>query len=313
MQAPRARCPSARTADQFSKLALINAVGAYAPFGESGNVTQSETFETERFGQVVMGSRSTLERWEDRAELPLACVAVVFLVIYSIKVLAHPGGLMFHVLDVMLWVLWAGFSVDYLMRLALAPDRWRWFVRHILDFVIVAVPFLRPLRLLRLVLIVAALQKAFGDAVRGRIVIYTAATAVLLVYAASLAVLQAERFDPSAHIKNFGDALWWSITTITTVGYGDFYPVTTQGRVVAVLLMIGGISLIGLITATVAAWIVHRVAEEDTTTQAATAAQIDELRTQIAQLTTLITATAGNPLVVAGGNATHHPSHKMHP
>jgi voltage-gated potassium channel len=257
-----------------------------------------------------MSSRSMLERWEDRTELPLACVAVVFLVTYSVKVLAHPGGLTLRVLDVMLWALWAGFTVDYLIRLTLADQRGLWFVRHILDFAIVAVPFLRPLRLLRLVVIVAALQKAFGDAVRGRIVIYTATTAVLLVYAASLAVLQAERSDPSAHIKNFGDAVWWSITTITTVGYGDFYPVTTQGRLVAVLLMIGGISLIGMITATVAAWIVHRVAEEDTTKQAATAAQIDELRTQITQLTTLLTDTARNPLAIAGGTATTTPAIK---
>ena len=71
-------------------------------------------------------------------------------------------------------------------------------------------------------------------------------------------------------------------------GYGDFYPVTVNGRLVAVLLMIGGISLIGMITAMVATWIVQRVAEEDNTKQAATAAQIDELRSQIAELTTLL-------------------------
>lgn len=245
-----------------------------------------------------------LERWEERTEWPLACFAVVFLVAYSVKVLAHTDGFTLHLLDLGLWALWAVFTADYLIRLTLADQRWRWFVRNIFDFVIVAVPFVRPLRLLRLVLIVAALQKAFGDAVRGRIVIYTGTTAVLLVYAASLAVLQAERSDPSAHIRNFGDAVWWSITTITTVGYGDFYPVTTQGRLVAVLLMIGGISLIGMITATVAAWIVHRVAEEDTTTQAATAAQIDELRRQITQLTTLLTDTTPNAPFVAGDTAT---------
>lgn len=248
-----------------------------------------------------------LERWEGRTEWPLAGIAVFFLVTFSVKVLAHPGGLALRALDLILWALWAGFSVDYLVRLALTPQRGRWFIRHILDFVIVAVPFLRPLRLLRLVVIVAALQKAFGDAVRGRIVMYTATTAVLLVYAASLAVLQAERSDPAAHIKNFGDAVWWSITTITTVGYGDFYPVTTQGRLVAVLLMIGGMSLIGMITATVASWIVHRVAEEDTTKQAATAAQIDELRLQIAQLTTLLTKTSGEPVAVAPRRAAATP------
>ncbi|OBK46860.1 potassium channel family protein [Mycobacterium sp. 1081908.1] len=250
-----------------------------------------------------MSSRSTLERWERRTEWPLAGIAVVFLVTFSVKVLVNPGGLPMFALNVILWALWAGFSVDYFIRLTLAPQRGRWFVRHILDFVIVAVPFLRPLRLLRLVVIVAALQKAFGDAVRGRIVVYTATTAVLLVYAASLAVLQAERSEPSAHIRNFGDAVWWSITTITTVGYGDFYPVTTQGRLVAVMLMIGGMSLIGMITATVASWIVHRVADEDTTKQAATAAQIDELRSQIAQLTKLLTDTSPEPVAAGSQRA----------
>jgi voltage-gated potassium channel len=242
-----------------------------------------------------MSAPSMLERWEERTEWPLAGIAVTFLVAYSIQVLAHPDGLTSHVLDVTMWALWAGFAIDYFIRLSLADQRMRWFVRHLLDFVIVAVPFLRPLRLLRLVVVVTALQRAFGDAVRGRVVIYTGACAVLLVYAASLAVLDAERSAPGAHIRNFGDAVWWAISTITTVGYGDFYPVTTRGRLVAALLMIGGISLIGLITATVATWIVQRVEEDDNSNAAATAAQIDELRAQIAHLTKLMTDRAGEP------------------
>jgi voltage-gated potassium channel len=235
-----------------------------------------------------LGSRSRLERWEARTEWPLAFIAVAFLAAYSVQVLAHPGGLALGVLNVILSALWVAFAVDYLIRLTLADQRARWFVWHFLDFAIVVLPFLRPLRLLRLVVVVEALQKAFGDAIRGRVVIYTAGSAVLLVYAASLAVLDAERADPNAHIKNFGDAVWWSISTITTVGYGDFYPVTVNGRLVAVMLMIGGISLIGVITATVATWIVQRVAEDDITKQAATAAQIDDLRSQITQLTALL-------------------------
>jgi voltage-gated potassium channel len=63
-----------------------------------------------------------------------------------------------------------------------------------------------------------------------------------------------------------------------------------MGRLIAVLLMVGGMSLIGMITATVATWIVHRVAEQDSAHQAATAAQIDELRSQIAQLTSMVAA-----------------------
>ena len=188
-----------------------------------------------------------------------------------------------------MYALYVAFAIDYVARLILADQRTRWFFRHLLDLAIVVIPFLRPLRMLRLVVLVGALQKAFGDANRGRIVIYTAFSVVLLIYAASLAVLDAERSGPG-HITNFGDAVWWSFTTITTVGYGDFVPVTLIGRLIAVLLMVGGITLIGMITATVATWIIQRVAEQDSAHQAATAAQIDELRSEIAQLTNMIAA-----------------------
>jgi voltage-gated potassium channel len=125
------------------------------------------------------------------------------------------------------------------------------------------------------------LQKAIGGAIRGRVIVYTACSVVLLVYVASLAILDAERYEPDSKITTFGDALWWSVTTITTVGYGDLSPVTGIGRVIAVTLMIGGISLVGVVTATLASWIVQRVAEEDTAKQAATTAQIDALHSDL--------------------------------
>lgn len=192
------------------------------------------------------------------------------------------------------------FALDYAVRLALAPDRRRWFFRNLFDLAIVALPLLRPLRLLRLVILIGALQKAVGNAIRGRIVIYTISGAVLLIYVASLAVLQSERPHPDAHIKTFGQAVWWSITTITTittVGYGDLTPVTPTGRVIAALLMIGGNSLVGSITATLASWIVQRVADEDTATQAATAAQTDELQAELRLLTDEVRRNGGQ-----GGN-----------
>lgn len=222
-----------------------------------------------------------LEQWQSRTEWPLAIVAVIFLGAYSVRVLAEPQGRAESALQLIIWITWVVFAVDYIARLCLATDRARWFVRHLLDLAVVALPLLRPLRLLRLVVLVAALQKAIGGAIRGRVIVYTASSVVLLIYVASLAILDVERYEPDSKITTFGDALWWSVTTVTTVGYGDLSPVTGIGRVIAVTLMIGGISLVGVVTATLASWIVQRVSEEDTANQAATAAQIDALRTDL--------------------------------
>lgn len=89
-----------------------------------------------------------------------------------------------------------------------------------------------------------------------------------------LAILDAERNQPNANITTFGDALWWAMTTITTVGYRDRFPVTGAGRFVAAGLMVAGIALLGVVTATVAAWFVQRVTEVQQA-EAATRAQVD--------------------------------------
>ncbi len=138
----------------------------------------------------------------------------------------------------------------------------------------VALPFLRPLRLLSLAVVVKTLQHAVGDTIRGRVIVYTVFGAAVIVYAASLAILDVEGNNPESTIRGLGDALWWAMTTV----------ITGAGRVVAVALMIGGITLLGAVTATLASWIVQRVAEEDTASQAATAAQINELREEIREL-----------------------------
>jgi voltage-gated potassium channel len=74
-------------------------------------------------------------------------------------------------------------------------------------------------------------------------------------------VLDAERGRPGANITDFGDAIWWAITAMTTVGYGDRFPVTGTGRFVTAGLMVGGIALVGVVTATLASWLVERVSE----------------------------------------------------
>jgi voltage-gated potassium channel len=233
-----------------------------------------------------MSPQSRLERYEARTEWPLVAVALAFLALYSVKVLVRLQGAGDRAIDGALIAIYAVFVLDYLLRLRLADPRFKWFLKHLWEIPILVLPFLRPLRLLSLAVVVNTLQRAVGHTIRGRVIIYTACGAVAIVYAASLAILEAERDAPDTDkkISTLGDALWWAMTTVTTVGYGDLHPTTTQGRFVAVALMIGGITLLGSITATLASWIVQRVSEEDTESQAATAAQIDALHDQIRRL-----------------------------
>jgi voltage-gated potassium channel len=240
-----------------------------------------------------MTTLTRLERFERHTEWPLAVAALLFLALYSVQVLIQPQGHTGHLVGLAMFATYLVFVADYLTRLYLAQPRLKWFFRHLVDLAIVVLPFLRPLRLVSLAVVIESLQRAVGHTIRGRVIVYTVCGAVVIVYAAALAILQAERGHAGATIKTLGDALWWAVTTVTTVGYGDLAPVTATGRWVAVALMIAGISLLGVVTATLASWIIERVGEEDFANQAATVAHIEELREEIRRLSKLITDDAG--------------------
>jgi voltage-gated potassium channel len=185
---------------------------------------------------------------------------------------------------------WVIFVVDYVARVWVARDRRQYFTKHILDLLIVALPALRPLRLLRLVVLFRVLNRKAAASLRGRVPLYVSISAMTLVFCAALAVLDAERAAPGANIKNFGDAIWWAIVTVTTVGYGDHFPVTVQGRFVAGGLMIGGVALIGVVTASFAAWFIDRVRDEEDETQAATQRDLEQIVARLDVLSRDMTA-----------------------
>jgi voltage-gated potassium channel len=234
----------------------------------------------------MYGSR--IARWEKATEWPLTIAAILFLAAYATQILARPDGILSAVCELVLWLTWGVFVVDYVTRLVLAERRWRWFYRHLLDLAIVVLPMLRPLRLMRFLTVLAVLGRGTGTMFRGRVVLYTVGATVLTVFIAALSVLDAEQNAPGGNIRSFGDAIWWAFVTITTVGYGDFYPVTFSGRIIAVGLMVGGIALIGVVTATLASWIVERVTDQTTKNRAATEQQVDELRQELVELKGMI-------------------------
>ncbi|TQK18617.1 voltage-gated potassium channel [Microbacterium sp. SLBN-154] len=229
-----------------------------------------------------------LARWERIIDWPLMGAAVAFLIAYAAQILFQPAGLAAAVAEGAIYATWAMFALDYVVRLVIAQPRWQWFYRHLLDLAIVVLPMLRPLRLMRFLTVLAIVHRGAGTLLRGRVLTYTVGATALTIIIAGLAVLDAERGQPGSNIETFGEALWWAIVTITTVGYGDFYPVTDLGRLIAFALMLGGIALIGVVTATLASWIVERVSLETQTSATATEEQVEALRTEIADLKDMI-------------------------
>ena len=183
-----------------------------------------------------------LKTWKKWTDWPLMVLSVVFLVVYSWEILSRTH---IALCETVINVIWVVFVVDYVVSLWLADDRWRWFKHNLFTLLTIALPMLRPLRLLRLLTVLHVLNRTSGMAVRGRITVYAVGAVGMLMYVGALAVYSVERGTSGSTITDFGTALWWAFVTVTTVGYGDFSPVTFQGKIIAVVLMFTGIALIG--------------------------------------------------------------------
>lgn len=225
------------------------------------------------------------ERWERAGNWPLTVAAVLFLAAYAWPILdpelADPWLLLCRVVT---WLAWVAFVGDYVVRVWLSGDRRRYVLTHLFDLAVVALPILRPLRLLRLVTLLSVLNRYAGSSLRGRVALYVASASALVIGVAALAALDAERGEPGSTIDDYGDALWWATTTVTTVGYGDQFPVTATGRFVAAGLMICGIALIGVVTASFASWLIERVAEVEEAAEAATRRDVLALTEEVRAL-----------------------------
>ncbi|MGG7465903.1 potassium channel family protein [Plantibacter sp. YIM 135347] len=203
------------------------------------------------------------DRWESRTEWPLIVASGAFLVAYSWTVLDQttPPALQ-SALSTSLAIVWVAFALDYAVRLVLTPKHGHLaFLRGSLsDLLSVVVPIARPFRLLKNLRRLPWFSGRGGAPIRSRIIVYGLSYAVMYVYVIALTVLAVERTAPNATIVSFGDAVWWACVTIATVGYGDFAPVTVVGRMLAVLLMAGGVAIIGTASATIVSYLSERIA-----------------------------------------------------
>jgi voltage-gated potassium channel len=230
-------------------------------------------------------SEGRLRRWERATAYPLTALSLLFIAVYAWPIL-EPGmdSTWRHACEVGDLAIWALFCIEYLIRLRLARNK-RWFVRsHWFDLAVLVLPVLRPLRALRLLNALRVLNRHAVAWTRGRLAIYVIAATVLIVLMAGLAVLDAERGHPGSTIQSYPQALWWAICTITTVGYGDLYPETVEGRLVALALMVGGLGLIGFTTGSLASWIVDRISDTERPAGTATRADVALLLREIRKL-----------------------------
>jgi voltage-gated potassium channel len=211
-------------------------------------------------------SQDRYDAFAKAVDVPMLVVTLLWLPVLIVPLIVPLHGPMAETFATIDYIVWALFALEYLIKLSLAPQR-GYFVRtHLLDLLIVAVPFFRPLRMGRLVRLLRLVRVGIvvAEALRrGKSILthngfhFVVLAAGTLVFACAGLVTIAERSTKGANIHDFGQGLWWAIVTVTTVGYGDRYPITAFGHGVAVLLMLVGIGLIGTLTATVASYFVQ--------------------------------------------------------
>ena len=235
-----------------------------------------------------------LEQWLEKPMIALGLAWLVLLVVELTRGLTP-------ILEIASSAIWVIFIADFLLRLALAPDRRRYVARNWLTAVSLLVPALRLFRALRavrllragralrgvkLVKVVGSLNRgvrAFGRSMQRRGIGYVLGITlvVLLGGAAGMYSFESER-DVAGGFTGYGDALWWTTMIMATMG-SDFWPRTAEGRILCVLLSLYAFAMFGYVTAALATFFIGREAAADEG-DLPDAAMIAELRTEVARL-----------------------------
>ena len=182
------------------------------------------------------------------------------------------------------WVIWVAFATELVVMLAVVPDRMRWLRTHPLEVAIVlltapllpaslqALRMFRLLRVLRLTVFVKQYRRLFSlDGVQGAAVI-----AGVAAFGGGAIFSEVEKG------YSVWDGVWWAITTMTTVGYGDLSPHTTGGRLVGVALMFIGIGFVALLTGAIAQrFLSPQIREEIEEAEAEVASDVGDIRVEL--------------------------------
>jgi voltage-gated potassium channel len=199
------------------------------------------------------------------------------------------------VVEVMSFVLTIGFAVDFAYRLKTAPDRRRYFF-HGFGWadMLASIPLAQTnvLRLFRLIKVYRLLRDYGARNILRALVRDRAGSALLMLLFAGILVMEfgsmlllaIEETAPGANITTASDALWYVIETISTVGYGDQYPVTNAGRIVGTVIIVVGVGIFGTLTGYLANLFLTPSKTPEDGESADAAAPAAELSTRLAEL-----------------------------
>jgi voltage-gated potassium channel len=201
----------------------------------------------------VARREAVIVRWEKHSAIPLAVLALTFLGLWAAQVLLDLTTLEWDIIEGLILTIWVAFVIDFSVRLWFHEDKAKFLKSNIIELLALLVPAFRSFRMLRVITALGILTRVV-QSLQARVNLYIAIILPMMIFAGSLGVYEAERYAKGASILNFPDALWWSVVTAFTVGYGDLTPVTLEGRVIAVLLMLGGFGLISVVTANLASY-----------------------------------------------------------
>lgn len=197
--------------------------------------------------------RINIEKYERHSAAPLAVLALAFIALWSFQVLVHLDAATWELTEAGILVIWFFFGVDYLVRFGAATNKWHFVRNNLIELAALLLPAFRALRVFR-VLVALGILTRVAQSVRGQVNLYLAVVLPMLVYAGSLGVYEAEHNAVGATIRNFDDAVWWSVVTVFTVGYGDLYPITLEGRLIAVVMMLAGFALVSIVVINLAGY-----------------------------------------------------------
>jgi voltage-gated potassium channel len=248
-----------------------------------------------RHKRINAERQSLVGQLEDWLEKPMLVLGFVWLILLVIEL----TGTLSPALELLGSIIWIIFIVDFTLKFFLAPGKIGYLKANWLTALSLIVPALRVFRIfrvfrffraaraargLRLFRVLTSLNrgmKALGTSMGRRGFGYVVALSIIVAFAGAAGMYAFENQSPG-NLKSYGDALWWTAMLLTSIG-SDYFPQTTEGRVLCFVLALYGFAVFGYVTATLATFFVEREAA-NAETPAAVATEINDLRAEIVRL-----------------------------